>query len=256
MAIQSINLEILMRNIEVGDFIIISPDKEKEHEKTFLVAKIEGDEVFIHPGSRPSQMHILTPGENQDEWILKSAKKNRNINDWTYSPYDEYEAAVGWVGDIKVTWDPLDARAIQLVKPDNEDAMDYRRIKELVMEDVNVMERDESRPMQRYKVTYDKRNGVHYHGYYEDIRIEAKTFAGARIAYMNWLDTQKIEDNDREMWDQLDQFFFNPKNLGSVEDLVNEFDSGDFCALEQILDEPVVISYPGPQSNRIKAARG
>ncbi|GAI00864.1 unnamed protein product, partial [marine sediment metagenome] len=94
----------------------------------------------------------------------------------------------------------------------------------------------------------------HVLGYKENIRIEARTYVGAMVTYMNWLDTQENVDFDAYMWDQVDQYTFNPKNWDSVEDMVEEF-SENTSIFEQVTDEPTLISFPGPQIDLIKPIR-
>lgn len=246
---QPIHPEILKHNIKAGDFIMVALDNETR--KTFLVAMVSGDKVFIHPGARPSQMKVLSPGDIPNEWILTNNIVGAKIIDWSHQPVPNK------VDEIRVVWTDqkyYEERAIHFMSQDNDESMDYRLIKEAIMNYVKILESDTTKPLVEYKVVDSQFWGEHLAGYDEDIRVKARTDVGAKVTYMNWLDTQDNVWFDEYMWDQTDQFDFNVNSWRSIEDLVDEFND-NFDVMEKVPEKPPPILFPGPQNDLIKSAR-
>lgn len=253
---QSVHPEILKHNIKVGDFIMIAPDKQQD--KIFLVDMIRGNEVYIHPGSRPSQMKVLTLGQKQNAWILTSNTPDEKFIDWSYQP-GRYGNNTQMVDEIKIMWEERDHRAIQFMPQEDTEMTDYRQIKESIINYAKELESDITKPIVKHKIRGDEYENRHIPGYEEGIQIKARTSLGAKVTYMNWLDTQNITDFDNYMWDQMNPYMWCVHNFSnpstgefSIQDLVKEFDE-DFDPFVEILVDPPIISFPGPQIDMIKA---
>lgn len=253
-----IHPQILKHNVRSGDFIMIAPIHKK---KIFLVAKVDGCEIYIHPGSRSSQMKILTPGLDQDEWIFRSDIPDEEFMDWSRDPSrlgDGYGLAYKRTKEIKVKWTKQDTSVIKFMSQDSNTSMDYRLIRDIIIENVKVMEQETCGPVRTYKIRSSEDNPNRMFGRENNIRVEAKTDPGAQIVYMNWLDTLNLEVDDEHMWDQMDQYLFNPKNYDKIGDLIDVFNdtfNKSFYALERIYRDLTVISFPGPQTDLIKVVR-
>lgn len=243
--------EIIKHNIKIGDYIMIAPNRG--HRKIFIVDFIHTDMIAIHPPSRPSQMKILEPGGAPDEWILTDNNTNESFFDWSHDT-KKYQNRPFYVEEIRVVWDDLPIQSIKFLSQEDTYWMDYRMIKEKVIEYVKELESDTTKPLTRYKILERKSAKRHIPGYKEDILIKSRTKYGAMVTYMNWLDTQDIDDYDNYMWDQVNPIQFNVKYFSSMEDLVGEL-CRSCMVMKKVSNEPSIISFPGPQIDLIKPVR-
>ncbi len=188
-------------------------------------------------------MMILNPdGNRPDKWVLRGVRPDVMVVDWSVHPPRHVNA-------ISLTWDPLDTRQIKFISQDDPEASDYRLIREKIIEQAALLEQDDSRPFKTYMVGAKKFAG------YNDLVFKTRTYLGALVSYMNWLDTQNIPlCTEEPMWDQLDLYYLNIGDYDSIEDLADEFEEYNNDILKE-WTEPEVITFPGPQPDLIKVVR-
>lgn len=236
---------VIDHNIEVGDYVNIRPNAHIS--RIFIVSKIDGMKLYIHTAFRPTEIYLLE-WVDDNFWDLKKMSPDGMITNW--DPYpgthidDDYAS-------LAIDNDNLN---ISFFRLHNFTHNDFRQ---LLIEHAINDEADETIPFQKYKFIeyiWDQ-DTKHVDGENITSIIKTRSYNGAVVAFMDWLERGNDHNYEDLRWDQVNINKWNPYRFkGDINEMIKMF---HLKYHDIIIESPNVeiIKFPLSLHSRVKPFR-